>query len=71
MILHTIVSAERVYEGIDRLAAPEEIEWAGIKMQVARSGGTKVRIVRLLHPDPSVYLDARFAPGAEIDLAAR
>lgn len=59
---------DRIYEGLDRLEAPEEIEWEGITMQVQKSGGTKARIVRVIHPDPSVYLDARYAPGTEIDL---
>lgn len=71
MILHSIVPEERIYEGLDQMAAPDEVEWGGIRMQVTRTGGTKARIVRLLHPVPAVYLDVRFTPGTEIDLAAR
>lgn len=69
MILHSIVPEERIYEGLEQMAAPEEVEWGGIRMQVERTVGTKARIVRLLHPDPSVYLDDRLTPGTEIDLA--
>lgn len=69
MILHSIVPVDQIMDGFDRIKAPEEIEWGGIRMQVERTEGTKARIVRLIHPDPSVYLDNRLTPGTEIDLA--
>lgn len=69
MILYSVMPDERIYEGLEQMTAPEEVAWGGIRMQVTRTSGTKARIVRLLHPDPSVYLDGRFTPGTEIDLA--
>lgn len=70
MIIHSIVPAETLYEGIEQLKAPEEVRHKGILMQVEKLEGGQAKIVRLLSPDPMIYLDPALAPGQTIRLVS-
>ena len=70
MIMHTIVTDEDLYQGIDQLQPPEEVWFEGNLLQVERMNTGQARIVRMISPDPMMYLDPRFCPGQMIDLSA-
>lgn len=70
MIIHSIVPDTELYNGIEQLQAPEEIVYGGIIMQVERISATQAKIIRLVSPDPMVYLQSCYAPGQLIDLTS-
>lgn len=68
-MIHTIVSQDVLYEGIDQLQLPEEVMVNGMLMQIERVSATKARIIRLISSEPSAYLNPSLCPGQEIDLS--
>lgn len=70
MTIHSIITDEHIFAGIEQLEQPDEVTWHGMLMQVMRTEGGKARIVRVISPDPYVYLDQRLYPGQEIDLCS-
>ena len=67
-MMYTVVPLEKVFEGIENIQAPEEIIYNGVTMQVELLDRTQARIVRLISPNPSDYLNAEYAPGTIIRL---
>ena len=68
MIMHTIVSNDVIYEGIEGMKAPEETVYEGVIMQIERLDDGRAKIVRLISGNPADYLKPHLAPGQFISL---
>jgi hypothetical protein len=64
LILYTPLSLEEIFRGIENLQPPQEITVDGVTMEVEMLGDSQARIVRLISPDPNLYLDQKYAPGS-------
>jgi len=63
LILYTPLPLEQVFQGIEDLQAPHEITLGDVTMQVELLPNAQARIVRLISPRPSDYLNGAYAPG--------
>lgn len=68
MILHTVMPLELVFAEEGPTEPPMEIEIAGQRLLVQRSGQAW-QVVRLLSSDPADYLDPRWQPGTVLRTA--
>ncbi|MBE3553117.1 MAG: YlzJ-like family protein [Kyrpidia tusciae] len=69
MILYTAVPLSFVFAGEARPAAPKmEIRFGSACLEVESIGADRVRIVRLISPNPSDYLRPEYQPGRELSL---
>ena len=67
MILYTQVPWEQVMGGLEHDVKPsQEIQIDGLLMEVQPLDNKRAQIVRLIHPDPNMYLNPRYAPGTVI-----
>ncbi|HEX7057869.1 MAG TPA: YlzJ-like family protein [Bacilli bacterium] len=70
MILYTPVPAEYVFpQKNDEQKPLQEIQVNGVIMQVEPLSAKQAKIVRLISPNPSDFLNPRYAPGQIIDFA--
>ncbi|GAB2722365.1 YlzJ-like family protein [Paenibacillus thermoaerophilus] len=73
-MIYSIVPDEVIYGGTsgghgeERLTRTVEMDLEGIRMEVELLDASQARIVRLLSPDPYVYLNPSLAPGTIIPL---
>ncbi|MEF3304892.1 YlzJ-like family protein [Paenibacillus sp. GYB003] len=68
MILYTAVPIETVLEGMDDpRPATVEMTVNGVMMQIEPVSPYSGKIVRLLSPDPTHFLNPDYAPGKLID----
>ncbi|WP_274361403.1 YlzJ-like family protein [Paenibacillus thermotolerans] len=66
MILYTPMPLEQIFQGIEDIAAPQEITLNGVTMQVEVLSASQARIVRLISPNPDDYMNESYAPGSII-----
>ncbi|MEI7026315.1 YlzJ-like family protein [Paenibacillus sp. y28] len=66
MMLYTLVPMEQIMEQQQQPASLVELEYQGVLMQVEQISLQEARIVRLLSPDPNVYLNPQLTPGNRI-----
>jgi hypothetical protein len=64
--MYTPLPLEQVFQGIEDIQAPEEITIGNITMQVEMLSHGQARIVRLISPQPSDYLNTNYTPGTII-----
>lgn len=63
MLLWTVMPIELVLDGTEKLAAYEEIDYAGLRVQVERFGTDQCRIVRVMSTEPQDFLRSEVQPG--------
>lgn len=63
MILWTVMPIEAIFQNNDTTTSYEQIEYAGVKMEVEKVSNNQSRIVRLLSTDPQDYLRDEIRPG--------
>lgn len=67
MIFYSSIPDEIVFEGWDEpRVRPVEVNVNGLLMEVLPVSSTQAAIVRLICPDPQVYLNPAYAPGQMI-----
>lgn len=63
------IPAEIVFEGFETMTLNWiETEYQGVKMIVEPFGNGTGRVVRLLSPNPSDYLNANLSPGSVVPI---
>lgn len=64
-----VIPAETVFEGFETMTLNwVETEYKGVKMIVEPLGNGTGKVVRLLSPNPSDYLNASLFPGSVIPI---
>lgn len=64
-----VIPAETVFEGFETMTLNwVETEYKGVKMIVEPLGNGMGKVVRLLSPNPSDYLNASLFPGSVIPI---
>ena len=63
MILWTVLPVELVLAGEEKVAEYEEMEYAGVAVQVEKLSPLECRIVRILSTDPADFLRDDIQPG--------
>jgi hypothetical protein len=63
VIIHSIVTDETLYAGLDDIRAPEELTINGVLMQVERLTNNQAKVVRIISPELHHYMNEKFSPG--------
>ena len=62
-MIHSIVSDEMLYAGLDQITAPVEMQINGVCIQMEWISNNQARVCRLLSPNPNDYMNEKYAPG--------
>lgn len=70
-MIYTTIPFELIFQGIDDLAAPKELEYRGQKVLVSPLPEPgEYRLVQLISTDPALFLHPDFQPGTVIQFPA-
>jgi hypothetical protein len=70
MLLWTIMPIDMVLDGVDKVTAYQEIDYAGLRVMVEKLGPEQCRIVRLLSTAPEDFLRPEVQPGCVLTFRA-
>jgi hypothetical protein len=66
MLLWTVMPLDLVLNGVENVIAYEELDYAGVKVQVEKLSPLECRIVRILSTQPEDYLRPELQPGSTL-----